>query len=231
MATKKCPVCGVSVKVENLERHVRNQHPHADVDLESLLSSEERQTIQRGGAASRPAITRRGATIVGIIAIVLVVVVILVAFNPFAGTGPGVGQTAPAFTLPASDGGSITLASYRGRPVLLEFMDIDCPHCINEAPALASLWSNYSSRTAFLSVDVNFVPPNPDDATRINSFRTTYNTPWVYAMDMGSVYPSYGVTSTPTMFTLDRNGVVVAVFVGETGYASLASALDKALGV
>jgi len=109
-------------------------------------------------------------------------------------------------------------------------MDIDCPHCINEAPVLASLWSNYSSRTAFLSVDVNFVPPNPDDAPRINSFRTTYTTPWVYAMDTGSVYPAYGVTSTPTTFILDRNGVVVAVFIGETGYASLASALDKALG-
>lgn len=32
MAMKKCPVCGVSVKDENLVRHVRNQHPHEKVE-------------------------------------------------------------------------------------------------------------------------------------------------------------------------------------------------------
>jgi len=32
MVTKKCPVCGVSVKEENLQRHVRNQHPRAKVE-------------------------------------------------------------------------------------------------------------------------------------------------------------------------------------------------------
>ena len=32
MATRKCPVCGVSVKEENLPRHVRNQHPGTKVE-------------------------------------------------------------------------------------------------------------------------------------------------------------------------------------------------------
>jgi len=32
MAMRKCPVCGVSVKEENLPRHVRNQHPGTKVE-------------------------------------------------------------------------------------------------------------------------------------------------------------------------------------------------------
>src|SRR3989304_9699704 len=49
--SKKCPVCGVSVKLENLERHVRNQHPRASVDLTSLLSAEERMETTRATRA------------------------------------------------------------------------------------------------------------------------------------------------------------------------------------
>ena len=41
MAQKKCPVCGVSVKLENLERHLRNQHPRADVDLETAAAGND----------------------------------------------------------------------------------------------------------------------------------------------------------------------------------------------
>jgi hypothetical protein len=44
MAMKKCPVCGVSVKLENMERHVKTQHPREEVDLRSLLTEEE--TVQ-----------------------------------------------------------------------------------------------------------------------------------------------------------------------------------------
>ena len=44
MATK-CPVCGVSVKLENLERHVRTQHPRADVDLTQTLTPEQRREL------------------------------------------------------------------------------------------------------------------------------------------------------------------------------------------
>ncbi len=43
MAMKKCPVCGVSVKDENLLRHVRNQHPHDKVEgLEDLRPARTR---------------------------------------------------------------------------------------------------------------------------------------------------------------------------------------------
>lgn len=43
MPMTKCPVCGVSVKDENLVRHVKNQHPHEKVDgLEKMAPAPKR---------------------------------------------------------------------------------------------------------------------------------------------------------------------------------------------
>jgi len=47
------------------------------------------------------------------------------------------------------------------------------------------------------------------------------------------VQTAYGVSSTPTTFILDRNGVITAILVGEQagGYATYSNALDAALRV
>ncbi len=230
MATKRCPVCNVAVNVENLERHVRNQHPRANVELGSLLSPDERREASKTKAVRRPALTRTGRWVILVSAVVVAVILVLVIVNPFRAIGPGVGQNAPDFAVTTSTGSPLTLSSMRGTPVLLEFMDPDCPHCQAQAPTLVSLNANYSASVRFVSIDVNFVGA-PDDNTKINAFKSTYGTPWPYALDTtGGITSAYGVTSTPTTFILDRNGVVAAVFVGETAYADFAVQLNRLLG-
>src|SRR3972149_2223624 len=120
MATKKCPVCSVPVKVENLERHLKNQHPRADVDLTSALTEQERREAQRAKAAARPAITTTGMRWVALIAVVVAAILGLAIGNPSRGIGPGVGQVAPGFTVETSTVGTVTLSSYRESPVVLE---------------------------------------------------------------------------------------------------------------
>ncbi len=235
MATKKCPVCGVSVKLENLERHVKNQHPRETVDVPSILSQEERKQADRARAAARPTVTRKGLQRIGIIAVVVAVLLAVVILNPFRGVGPQVGQVAPDFNLETSTTGTISLSSYRGSPVLLEFMDVDCGACQADAPILVSVFNSFSGRgVRFLTVSlINFVPP-ADTKETVEGFRTQYGTNWVYAMDFsGSTQQTYLVDRTPTTFILDRNGVIVAKFVGRptdgsTGYAN---ALEQALKV
>ena len=47
-------------------------------------------------------------------------------FTPATAAGPGVGDAAPDFTLPATTGESISLSQFRGkRVVLLEFYGAD----------------------------------------------------------------------------------------------------------
>lgn len=230
MPTKKCPVCGVAVKLENLERHVRNQHPRDTVDIETLLSEEERREAESAKAAARPTITRKGVRLIAILTVVMAVILVIAIFNPFRGMGPNVGELAPNFTLSTSEGGSISLSNYRGKPLFLEFMDWDCEACQLEAPILSSLYPNYSARVSFLSVDmINWVPPD-DTAQRINQDRVTYNTPWIYVLDtQRTVANMYKISATPTSFILDRNGVISQVFVGRPngGYATYAAELDK----
>lgn len=229
MAMKKCPVCGVSVKVENLQRHVHDQHPRAGIDLDTILTEKEVREIRRPATSASPTMTRRGKIIAVVVALVLVGLVAAVIYNASQNVGLQAGQVAPDFTEPTSDGGSVHLYALRGQPVLLEFMDVDCPHCINEArDVLRYLYQNYSSRTTFLSVDVNLVPPT-DTVAGINAFRTTYGTPWTYALYDPLVVQAYAVSGTPTMYVLDPRGVIVAAYFGETGYTTLAAALDRAL--
>ena len=52
-------------------------------------------------------------------------------------TRPSAGDPAPAFSLEALDGSTVSLADYRGRPVLLHFFATWCGVCMKELPALA----------------------------------------------------------------------------------------------
>lgn len=230
MASKKCPVCGVSVKVENLERHVRNQHPRAEVAAEALLTTEEKQEVQKAKSAARPGITPKGVRLVAVIAAVIAVVLVLAIWNPFAPVGPGIGQVAPDFSVRTTSGGTVTLSSYRGFPVVLEFMDPDCPACRNEAPTLVSLYQNYSATTRFLSIDVDFVGVGSDDDAELIQYADGYGARWSFAIDTTkSIYRAYGVSATPTTFILDRAGVVKAILLppGNT-YGDFVSALNQA---
>ncbi|HKZ98879.1 MAG TPA: TlpA disulfide reductase family protein [Thermoplasmata archaeon] len=232
MPATKCPVCGVSVKAENVERHLRNQHPHAPVDLRAVLSDEEIRRVEAAKKAERPVLSRRGKQVAGIAVVVLAVVIVLAILNPFGNVGPGIGQIAPDFTRPTSTGGTVTLSSFRGFPVLLEFMDVDCPACQNEVTVLASVYADYSTRVRFLSVDVNLIGAE-DTASRVETFRADHGSTWTYALDPDrSATRAYGITATPTTFILDRNGVVMQVFRGQApgGYTTYAAALDAALG-
>ena len=57
---------------------------------------------------------------------------------------PRVGAMAPAFTLRRLDGpGTVSLASYRGKPVVLNFWASWCQPCKSEAAVLERDWSSY----------------------------------------------------------------------------------------
>lgn len=226
-------MCGTTVKLENLERHLRDQHPRAAIDLGTVMNNAERDEVRRRRLAARPALSRKGIGMASAVAIALAILIVLVAFNPFGDAGPNVGQLAPDFSLPTTDGGSLRLSAFRGTPVLLEFMDVDCFYCQQEAQnVLSVLYPNYTAEVRFLSVDADIIGA-ADTEARVNEFQTAYNTPWTYAMDpTGSTVRTYGIQSTPTTFILGGDGVITRIFRGQApgGVATYVQALDAALG-
>ncbi len=232
MAMKKCPVCGVSVKTENLERHVRNQHPREEVDLSETLTRADREAIRESKSGRGPGLTQGGRRLLVIAAIVIVVVVVAAVSIQFLSKPPvNPGSQAPDFTLTSTDGVTISLSAWKGYPVLIEFMDVDCPYCQQEAPTLSAIYSTYSGQgVRFVSIDVNFDGP-ADTPTRIATFKSTYNTPWPYCLDsLQGVAARYGVSSTPTSFVINKDGTVNTRVVGAQSASVFTAALNAALG-
>ena len=169
-----------------------------------------------------------------IVALVVAVVIVAIIASQYIGHGKiSTGSPAPNFSLTDTNGVTVTLSLWKGSPVLIEFMDVDCPYCKEEAPVLQTLYVAYNAQGAkFVSIDMNFEGP-ADTPYRVNSFRTNYSTPWSYCLDTGqSVVAAYGVSSTPTVFIVDKAGNVYGSYVGvnEASQSNLAAALKATLG-
>jgi thiol-disulfide isomerase/thioredoxin len=136
-------------------------------------------------------------------------------------------STAPDFTLRVVGpngltGQQVSLSSFRGKVVLLQFMAPECPHCQSMAPILVRLYQKYGANVVFLSVSgqaPNWFGATPTD---VADFIHKYGTNWVYVVDSSnSVFNMYGVSSTPTMFIIGKNGEVLNSYVGEITYNTL----------
>jgi thiol-disulfide isomerase/thioredoxin len=147
---------------------------------------------------------------------------------------------APDFTLPVVGangltGQSISLSSFRGKVVFLEFMEPWCPHCQNMAPTLQALYTKYqnNANVVFISVAGPWNGPdgNPASANDAAKFISTYGSGWTYVYDSsGTVMNSaYGVNSTPTFFIIGKSGAVVTTFSGEQPEDTLTTAINGAI--
>jgi cytochrome c biogenesis protein CcmG/thiol:disulfide interchange protein DsbE len=119
---------------------------------------------------------------------------------------PQVGQRAPLFSLQRLSGdGTVSLASLRGKVVVLNFFASYCDPCKREAPALEKVWRDYRSRgVVVLGIDTD---DNSNDArTFVSAHGVTY--PAVGGASVG-LAARYGTANLPTTYVLNRDGRVV----------------------
>ena len=125
---------------------------------------------------------------------------------------------APGFTLPRLDrAGSLSLASLRGRPVVLNFWASWCEPCKQEAPLLEAAARRWKD-VVVVGVDAQDLS---GDARRfLRRHGVTYPTVHDGA---GAVARRYGVSGFPETWFLDRAGRLVAEHVqGPLGAEQLA---------
>ncbi len=127
---------------------------------------------------------------------------------------PLVGHPAPNFTLDAlslHSAAPISLANFKGKPVMLNVWSSTCVPCVNEAPLLQSLWRRVQSQgVVFIGID--FQDIKSDGLSFLKKYGVTY--PNVLDAS-GSTAISYGVTGTPETLFINRQGVVVSRVAGE----------------
>ena len=124
---------------------------------------------------------------------------------------PGRGVTPPAFALPDLDGRVVSLASLRGRVVLLYFWATWCGYCVRELPStMESLQRRYRDQgLTVLAVSFEERPETVKAWVRPRGLSMP-----VLLDRAGDVSGNYRVTATPTAVLLDREGRVVGRAVG-----------------
>jgi len=138
-------------------------------------------------------------------------------------------RTAPDFTLPSLDGKMVTLAQFRGRPIVLNFWATWCAPCNVETPWLVQLDAAYRSK------GVEFIGVSLDDAgeqQRVADFVRKYRVPYSILLGTPSVADAYGgVRLMPQTFFIAADGTIVRSTIGITNNADLEAAVRNIVTV
>ena len=131
--------------------------------------------------------------------------------DPRAVPSPLVGRSAPAFALTTFGGKAMSLESYRGKVVVLNFWASWCyPACYEEAPVLEASWRRLEPQGVVV-LGVAIQDKVPDSLEFIRRFGLTFpNAP----DPAGKVSIDYGVYGVPETFIIDRQGVIRRKHVG-----------------
>lgn len=143
-----------------------------------------------------------------------------------------VGQAAPAFSLVAADGKTVTLDSLRGKTVVLEWTNHDCPFVRKHYDA-GNMQAQQKEAVAAGAVWLQVISSAPGkqgfvDGTTASALNTKRNAvPTATLLDpTGKVGHQYGAKTTPHMYVINAQGTLVY----QGGIDSIASARADDIG-
>ena len=124
-----------------------------------------------------------------------------------------IGDRAPDFALPATDGKSYSLADFAGAEVLVVFFTCNhCPFVTGSDEATRATVERFKDRgVAFIGINSNSENTYPtDDFNHMVERMHTHRFPWIYARDQSQeVAMAYGALRTPHFYVFDRDRKLV----------------------
>jgi len=124
--------------------------------------------------------------------------------------GAEIGKPAPDFTLKDIDGKEFKLSSFKGKTVVLEWINSECPVCQRhyKDKSMANTYNQFKTQNVvWLAIDSNNFAQTKKDA--ITKWWKDQGTPFPYLLDApGTVGKLYGAKTTPHMFVIDPKGTL-----------------------
>ncbi|MEK6758831.1 MAG: TlpA disulfide reductase family protein [Deltaproteobacteria bacterium] len=122
-------------------------------------------------------------------------------------------QSAPPFTLMDINGRAVSLSSFKGKVVFIDFWASWCPPCKVEFPELIRLMERYNGEdVALLAVNVDQKRSHAVDF--LKKFSVIPASFHLLLDGESQVIKIYNASAMPTSFILDKNGVVRHIHFG-----------------
>lgn len=154
--------------------------------------------------------------------------------NPYA--SPLTGKQAPDFTLEDTTGHKVSLASYKGKAVLVNFWATWCGPCKVEIPWFVQFQQQYGPQGLQI-IGISEDDLDKDDKAKlagekseIVKFASGMHINYPVLFDGDSISKPYGgVDSLPTSFYIDRSGKVVTSILGLAPRDQIEATIKKIL--
>jgi alkyl hydroperoxide reductase subunit AhpC len=126
---------------------------------------------------------------------------------------PVIGKPAPDFSLKDLSGKDVKLASYKGKVVVLEWMNPGCPF-VQRSHTVGSLVDtarrHIKDGVVWLAINSGAPGKEGADVAKNTEAAKKWSLPHPILRDeTGTVGKAYGATNTPNMFVIDKDGKVI----------------------
>jgi peroxiredoxin len=134
-------------------------------------------------------------------------------------------KPAPALSVRDFDGRAITMASFRGRPAVVNFFESWCPQCRDEQFDLNRVARRFHRQVGFVGVSYHDTVGDGRDYQRV------FEVPYSLANDAsGRTWGAWGVPYQPVTVVVDGQGRIARRFDGEVEAGELSEVLEYLVG-
>lgn len=137
---------------------------------------------------------------------------------------PAGSRQAPGFALPDLAGKTLSLASLRGKPVLVNFWATWCDTCKKEMPDLEELSRRSGGRYAVIGVSMD------ENRAAVPPFVKEHKVTFPILYTDGNVSAAYAVRGLPAAFLIDAEGRIVRRWVGAVDVRAVEDEMLAVLG-
>lgn len=135
-----------------------------------------------------------------------------------------VGDSIASFTATDLEDRSYSLASYKGKPVIVRFFLLNCPYCKADTPVFNKFYNKFRQK----GLEIFYINNNGTHAAEAQTFRNDLNIEFPVIFDPeGKIAKQYNVKVQPLTLVLSPEHKLLAALLGSVSEAELNELLSQ----